>query len=78
MNKSTHYNQQKGPEQFKPDFEEICICQNPESGHHSIYLKVNSGFHTRKNPNQQYLKVVTSSSVMLHSAKTALIYNHAA
>ena len=38
-----------------------------------LYLKINSGFDTRKNPKQQYLKVVTSLSVMLHSAKSALM-----
>ena len=26
-----------------------------------LYLKINSGFHARKNPKQQYLKVVTFS-----------------
>ena len=39
-----------------------------------LYLKINSGFHARKNPKQQYLKVVTSRSVMLHSAKSALVF----
>ena len=39
-----------------------------------IYLKINSGYHARKNPKQQYLKVVTSRSVMLHSAKSALMF----
>ena len=39
-----------------------------------IYLKINSEFHARKNPKQQYLKVVTSRLVMLHSAKSALIF----
>ena len=38
-----------------------------------LYLEINSGFDTRKNPKQQYLKVVTSLSVMLHSAKSALM-----
>ena len=38
-----------------------------------LYLKINSGFDTRKNPKQQYLKVVTSLSVMLHSTKSALM-----
>ena len=39
-----------------------------------LYLQINSGFHARKNPKQQYLKVITSRSVMLHSAKSALIF----
>ena len=37
----------------------------------SIYLKINSGFHARKNLKQQYLKVVTfsnSHSAISHSA----------
>ena len=38
------------------------------------YLKINSGFHARTNPKQQYLKVVASRSVMLHSAKSALMF----
>ena len=33
-----------------------------------LYLKINIGFHARKNPRQEYVKVVTSRSVMLHSA----------
>ena len=36
-----------------------------------LYLQINSGFLARKNPKQQYLKVITSRSVMLHSAKIA-------
>ena len=39
-----------------------------------LYLKV-SGFHARKNPKQQYLKVITRRrSVMLYSAKSALMF----
>ena len=38
------------------------------------YLKINSGFHARTNPKQHYLKVVASRSVMLHSAKSALMF----
>ena len=59
MNKSPQYNQQS-----KSEVEEICIYQNMESGRPSqhLYLKINSGgVHTRKNPKQQYLKVVTFS-----------------
>ena len=40
----------------------------------NIYLKINSEFHARKNPKQQYLKVVTSRSVIFHAAKSALIF----
>ena len=40
-----------------------------------LYLKINSGgFYARKNPNQQYLKVVTRRSVMLHCAKSVLMF----
>ena len=63
MNKSFQYNQQTGAKQCNSEVEEICIYQNLESGCHSIfiYLKINSGFHARKNPKQKYLKVVTLS-----------------
>ena len=40
----------------------------------NLYLKKNGGFHARKNPKQQYLEVVTSRAVMLHSAKSALMF----
>ena len=33
MNKSPQYNQQS-----KSEFEEICLYQNMESSHHSIYI----------------------------------------
>ena len=58
MNKSPQYNQQS-----KSEVEEICIYQNMESGRHSIqlYLKINSEFHTRKNPKQQDLNAITLS-----------------
>ena len=45
--------------QSKSEVEKICIYQNMESGRHSIYLKINNGFHARKNPKQQYLEVIT-------------------
>ena len=40
----------------------------------SSCLKINSGLHAKKNPKQQYLKVVTSRSVMLHSANELLCF----
>ena len=58
MNKSPQYNQQS-----KSEDEEICIYQNMESVCHSIYLrKKYSRFSARKNPKQQYMKVVTFSN----------------
>ena len=82
MNKSTHYSQQTEPKQCKPGVEEICIYV-PKPGKlpsQHLYLEINSGFHARKNPHQQYQKIVTSRSLMLHSAKSALVfsYNYAA
>ena len=43
---------QTEPKQCKSDIEEICIYQNlmESMSHHSIYLKMNSKFHARKNP----------------------------
>ena len=58
MKKSSQCNQQSNSE-----VEEICIYQNMESGRHSVCLKINSGFHARKNPKQHYLKVVTFSDL---------------
>ena len=74
MNKSPQYNQQS-----KSEVEEIYIYQNIESGRHRIQylLKMNSGFHARKNPKQQYLKVVTFSDPSF-SKKHIYVYNHAA
>ena len=42
----------------------------------AIYLKINSGFHARKNAKQQYLKVVTFIDP-LFSKKRIYVYNHA-
>ena len=72
MNKSPQYNQQN-----KSEVEEICIYQNMESGCHSIYLKIDSGFHARKNPKQQYLKVVILSDISFRK-KRIYVYDHAA
>ena len=73
MNKSPQYNQQS-----KSEVEEISIYQNMESDHHIIYFwKKNSGFYARKNPKQQYLKVVKFSDPSL-SKKRIYVYNHAA
>ena len=64
MNKSPLYNQQS-----KSEVEEICIYQNMES----ISENKNSGFHTRKNSNQQYLhKVVMFSDWSFIQQKTHL------
>ena len=59
MNKSSQYNHQS-----KSEVEEICIYQNLEkwpSQH--LYQKINSGFHARKNPKEQYLKAATFRDV---------------
>ena len=62
MNKSPQFNQQTEPKQCKLEVWEICIYRNLESGRHQhLYLQINSGIHARKNPKQQYLKVVTFS-----------------
>ena len=42
-----------------------------------LYLKINSGFHARKDPKQQYLKVVTYSDPS-SSTKHIYVYDHAA
>ena len=47
-----------------------------------LYLKINSGFHARKNPDleaskQQYLKVVTFSDASF-SKKHIYVFDHAA
>ena len=74
MNKSPQYNQQS-----KSEVEEIYFYQNIERGCHSIQylLKINSGFHARTNPKQQYLKVVTFSDPSF-SKKQIYVYSHAA
>ena len=65
MNNIAQYNQQTEPKQHKSEVEEICIYQNLESGcHQHLYLKINSEIHARKNPKQQYLKVVTFSDAL--------------
>ena len=45
--------------------------------HVHINLKINSGFHARKNPKQQYLKVVTFNDGSF-SKKHIYVYDHAA
>ena len=79
MNKSPQYNQQTEPKQRKPEVDEICIYQNLGSGHHNIYiyLKMKSGFHVRKNPKQQYQKVVMFSDA-LFIKKRIYVYDNAA
>ena len=42
-----------------------------------LYLKINSEFHSRKNPKQQYLKVVTLSDPSF-SKRRFYFYDHAA
>ena len=42
-----------------------------------LYLKINSRFHARKNPKQQYLKVVTFSDPSF-SKKHIYVYDYAA
>ena len=78
MNKSPQYNQQTEPKQCKSEVEEIFIYQNLESGRYQhLYLKINSGFHARKNPKQQYLKVVMVSGA-LFSKTFIYVYDHPA
>ena len=78
MNKSPQYNQQTEPKQCKSEVEEICIQQNLESGRHQhLYLKINSGLHARKNPKQQYMKVVTFNDASF-SKKLIYVYDDAA
>ena len=49
-----------------------------ESDRRSIFssLKINSGFHARKNPKEQYLKVVTFNDSSF-SKKRIYVYDHA-
>ena len=73
MNKRLQFNQQS-----KSEDDEICIYQSIGSGFHKhLYLKICSEFHAaRKNPKQQYLKVVTFSDPSF-SKKRIYVYNHA-
>ena len=68
MNKSPQYNQQTDPKQCKSEIEENCIMNLPKPGKwpspQHLYLKINSGFHAKKNLKQQYLKVVTFSDAL--------------
>ena len=78
MNNIAQYNQQTEPKQHKSEVEEICIYQNLESGcHQHLYLKINSEVHARKNPKQQYLKVVTFSDTSF-SKRSIYFYDHPA
>ena len=42
-----------------------------------LYLKINSGFHARKNLKQQYMKAVTFSDPSF-SKKSIYVYDHGA
>ena len=70
MNKNPQYNQQSNSEG-----EEICICQNIESGRHSIYIW--KWWDSCQNPEQQYLKTVSFSDPSF-SKKCIYVYDHAA
>ena len=61
---------QSAQKQCKSEVEQICIYQNLGSGR-------GSGFQSRKNPKQQYLKVVPFSDVSFIK-RNIYIYNHAA
>ena len=78
MNKSPQYNQQTDPKQCKSEIEENCIMNLPKPGKwpslQHLYLKINSGFHAKKNLKQQYLKVVTFSDASF-SKKRIFIAN---
>ena len=78
MKKSPQFNQQTEPKQCKSEVWEICIYRNLESGRHQhLYLQINSGFHARKNPKQQYLKVVTFSDASFNK-QHIYVYDHVA
>ena len=70
MNKSPQYNQQTEPKQCKSDVEKISLMHLPKPGKWPSHTTSTS----RKNPKEKYLKIVTSRSVMLHSAKSALLF----
>ena len=63
MSKSPQYNHQRDPKQCKSEVEEIMYLPKPGKwlSQHQLFLKINSGFHARKNPKERYLKVVTFS-----------------
>ena len=73
MIKSPRYNQQSKLRKY------VFTIQNMETVCHSIsiYLKINSGFHARKNPKQQYLNGVMFSDPSF-SKKCIYVYDHAA
>ena len=75
MSKNPQYNQQS-----KSEVEKIYIYSFPKHGNwlsQHLYLKMNKGFHVRKNPKQQYLKVVTFRGPSF-SKKRIYVYDHAA
>ena len=77
MSRSHQYNQKTEPKHCKSEVEEICVYQNLEwkvAVTASVYLKINSGFHARKNPKEQYLKVVMFIYVYDHIPGDIYIY----
>ena len=70
MNKSPQYNQQKLRKYVFAKTWKVVVTA-------SISENKNSGFHARKNPKQQYLKVVAFSDP-LFPKKHIYVYDHAA
>ena len=59
--KSPQYNQKSEPKQCKSKVEEIFTKTWKVAVTESVYLKLNRGFHARKNLKEHYPKVVTFS-----------------
>ena len=83
MNKSPQYNQQTDRQVISSESlklrKYVGIYQNLESGCHrtaSISESKYSDSHARKNPKQQYLKVVTFSDASFNK-KHIYVYDHA-
>ena len=83
MNKSPQYNQQTDRQVISSESlklrKYVGIYQNLESGCHrtaSISENKYSDSHARKNPKQQYLKVVTFSDASFNK-KHIYVYDHA-
>ena len=70
MNKSPQYNQQKLRKYAFAKTWKVAVTA-------SISDNKNSGFHARKNPKQQYLKVVTFSYTSF-SKKRIYVYDYTA
>ena len=76
MNKSLQYNQQTEPKQSL-NLRKYVFAKPGKWPSQHLYLKIDSEFHARKNPKQQYLKVVTFNNASF-SQKRIHVYDHAA